>query len=110
MGMLFKKDTEWREAATESEFAEQDRKLLDFGGELQVGLYKVEGEYFAVSAWCSHQKASMVHGDVEGHELMCPVHGARFDLKTGKNLSLPAVRPVASYPVKIENGRIYVKV
>ncbi len=107
MGLLSK--TEWREAATEEEFAKTDRKLVDFGGEKQIGLFKVDDKYHAISAWCSHQKASMVHGDLEGHELMCPLHGARFDVRTGKNLSLPAVRPVARYPVKVEDGTVYIK-
>lgn len=107
---LFSKSGEWQEAASESEFAETDRKLLDYGGEKQIGLFKTDAGYYAVSAWCSHQKTSMVHGDLDGHELMCPLHGARFDIRSGKNLSLPAVKPVASYPVKVEDGKIYVKV
>lgn len=107
---FFKKPATWREAAGESEFDASDRKMVDFGGEKQVGLFKVDGEFFAISAWCSHQKTSMVHGDIEGHELMCPLHGARFDLRSGKNLSLPAVRPVESYAVKVEDGKIYIKI
>jgi 3-phenylpropionate/trans-cinnamate dioxygenase ferredoxin subunit len=52
----------------------------------------------------------MVLGEVCGHEVMCPLHGARFDLRTGRHLSLPAVRPVASYPVKVEGGRILIEI
>lgn len=106
---LFGKSGEWQEVALESEFAEQDRKLVDCGGEKQIGLFKVDGAYFAISAWCSHQKTSMVHGELDGHDLMCPLHGARFDVRTGKNLSLPAVKPVASYPAKVEDGKIFIK-
>lgn len=101
---------EWKVAASEEDFAESDRHLVDFGGEKQVGLFKVEDGYYAVSVWCSHQKTSMLHGEVDGFELMCPLHGARFDLRNGKNLSLPAVRPVPSYPVKVEDGKIWIKV
>lgn len=101
---------DWKEAATESEFTDTDRKLVDFGGEKQVGLFKLDDGYFAISAWCSHQKASLMHGERDGHELMCPLHGARFDVRTGKHLSMPAVRPVARYSVKVEDGKIYIKV
>ncbi len=101
---------DWKEAATESEFAETDRKLVDFGGEQQIGLFKLEDGYYAISAWCSHQKTSLMQGDLDGHELMCPMHGARFDVRTGTPLSLPAVRPVARYSVKTEDGKIYIKV
>jgi 3-phenylpropionate/trans-cinnamate dioxygenase ferredoxin subunit len=42
--------------------------------------------------------------------VVCPLHGAKFDIKTGKNLSLPAVRPVKSYPVIVEDGLVYIQV
>ncbi len=107
--MGFLKKAEWREAVSEAEFADQDRKMVDFGGEKQVALFKVEDRYHAISVWCSHQKTSMLHGELNGHELMCPLHGARFDVRSGKNLSLPAVRPVPTYPVKVEDGTIYIQ-
>jgi nitrite reductase/ring-hydroxylating ferredoxin subunit len=100
----------WVEAARTSEFAETDRKLVDLGGDRQIGLFKRPEGYFAVSAWCSHQKASIVHGDVNGHEIECPLHGARFDLRTGRHLSLPAVRPIARFDVKVEGDRILIRV
>ncbi len=100
---------EWREAAEESEFVETDRKLVDFGGEKQIGLFKLDDGYYAVGAWCSHQKTSLVHGDIDDHEIMCPLHGARFDLRSGKQLSLPAVRPIPSYSVKVEDGKVFIK-
>ncbi len=99
----------WHEVATEAEFAQTDRKLVDLGGSLQIGLFKLADGYQAISAWCSHQKATMFNGEVTGHELECPLHGARFCLKTGRNLSLPAVRPVPHYEVKVEDGRIFLK-
>lgn len=102
--------SQWVEVATEEEFQQTDRKMVDLGGTNQVGLFKLDDGYYAISAWCSHQHASMVHGDIEDHELECPLHGARFDLRTGKNLCLPAVRPVRRYDVKVEDRRIYLKV
>ena len=99
----------WHHAADESEFAHDDRKLVDLGGHHQIGLFKLPDGYYAVSAWCSHQKATMIHGDVADHALECPLHGARFDLRTGRNLCLPAVRPVPRYDVKVEDGRIYIR-
>jgi 3-phenylpropionate/trans-cinnamate dioxygenase ferredoxin subunit len=100
----------WVEVATESEFEQTDRKLVDLGGSLQIGLFKLPDGYFAISAWCSHQKASMVHGEVTDHQLECPLHGARFCLRTGRSLSLPAVRGVPRYDVKVDGGRIYLQV
>jgi 3-phenylpropionate/trans-cinnamate dioxygenase ferredoxin subunit len=97
----------WIEVAQVGEFEVTDRKLVDLGGNLQIGVFKREDGFYAISAWCSHQKATMLHGEVVDHELECPLHGARFCLRTGRNLSLPAVRPVPCYELKVEDGKIF---
>ena len=102
--------TKWVEVATVGEFANTDRKLVDLGGTLQIGIFKCEDGFFAINAWCSHQKATMFHGDVVDHKIECPLHGAQFCLRTGRNLSLPAVRPVPNYELKVEQGRILIKI
>ena len=102
--------SDWVEVAEISEFKETDRKLVDLGGDRQIGLFKLPDGFYAVSAWCSHQKSSLVHGDVNNHEIECPLHGARFDLKTGRHLSLPAVRPIARFDVKVDGNKILLKV
>jgi 3-phenylpropionate/trans-cinnamate dioxygenase ferredoxin component len=102
--------SDWVEVGKISDFAETDRKLCDLGGDRQIGLFKRPDGFFAVSAWCSHQKSSIVHGEVNDHEIECPLHGARFDLRTGKNLSLPAVRPIARYDVKVAGDGIFILV
>jgi nitrite reductase/ring-hydroxylating ferredoxin subunit len=101
---------EWKDVATTADFTHTDRKLVDLGGNHQIGIFKVGDEFFAVSAWCSHQKATIMSGDVEGHEIECPLHAARFDLKTGRHLCLPAVRPIASYPLKVDGETISLRV
>lgn len=100
----------WHLVAEEGEFKETDRKLVDLGGNHQIGLFKQPDGFYAISTWCTHQKTTMIHGEVCDGALECPLHGARFDLRTGRNLCLPAVRPVARYDVKVEDGRIYIKV
>ncbi|NKB23626.1 MAG: Rieske 2Fe-2S domain-containing protein [Kiritimatiellae bacterium] len=100
---------EWAAVADLDDFKDTDRKLIDLGGEKQIGLFKVEGGYYAIDSWCSHQKMSLMEGPVTGHEIMCPLHGARFDLKTGQHLSFPAVKPVGSYQVKVGGDQILLK-
>jgi nitrite reductase/ring-hydroxylating ferredoxin subunit len=100
----------WKEVASVGEFEKTDRKLVDLGDERYIGLFKLDDSYFAIDGTCSHEKASMVLGEVSDHEVMCPLHGARFDLRTGRHLSLPAVRPVASYPVKVDGDKIWVEI
>ena len=101
---------EWKEVATVSEFESADRKLIDLGEDKLIGLFKVDGEYYAIDAYCSHQKTSIVHGGIEGNEIICPLHGARFDLRTGKHLTMPAVRPVKSFPVRVDGEKILIQV
>jgi 3-phenylpropionate/trans-cinnamate dioxygenase ferredoxin subunit len=100
---------DWVEVADISDFKETDRKLVDLGDK-QIGLFKLPDGFYAVDAWCSHQKSSLIPGDINNHEIECPLHGARFDLKTGKNLSLPAVRPIARFDVKVDGTKVYLLV
>ncbi len=100
----------WVEAAALEEFEGTDRKLVDLGGDKQIGLFKLDDGFYALGAWCSHQKESLVHGEIADHEIMCPAHGARFDLRSGRHLSMPAVRPVPGYSVKVEDGKVWIKV
>lgn len=101
----------WIQAATLADFDGTDRKYCELTEEVQVGLFKHDdGKYYAVEVWCSHQKVSLINGDLEDYELMCPLHGACFDLRSGKHLSLPAVKPIASYAVKVDGEKILVKI
>lgn len=101
--------SEWIEIADVSEFAQTDRKLVDLGGHHQIGLFKLPDGFYAVSAWCSHQKATIIHGDIEGYEIECPLHAARFDLRNGQHKCLPAVRPIKAYTVKVEGTKVLLK-
>ena len=91
----------WIPTALPEDFAATDRKFCEISDDLQLALFKHEdGSFYAVEAWCSHQKVSLMNGDLDEYELMCPLHGACFDLRDGKHLSLPAVKGIRSFPVK----------
>jgi 3-phenylpropionate/trans-cinnamate dioxygenase ferredoxin subunit len=84
------------------------RKFVEVDG-YPVLLFNIDGDYFAISATCSHQDQSLADGElVDGHKLECPAHGALFDIRTGKALTFPAVSPVLTYEVKIEGKDILV--
>lgn len=65
-------------------------------------------DVFAIAQHCSHARVELTGGTVCDGEIECPAHGARFDLATGAAKCLPATRPIATYPVKLEGGQIYV--
>ena len=67
-------------------------------------------EFYAIDDTCSHAEASLAEGRVEGYQIECPHHGARFDVRDGRFLTLPAVAPVRSHPVIVKEGGIYIDV
>jgi 3-phenylpropionate/trans-cinnamate dioxygenase ferredoxin subunit len=69
-----------------------------------------DGRLCALDDTCTHGAFSLSEGEVIGHEIECPGHGARFDLLTGQPTALPAVVPVHAYPVRIEGGNVLVDV
>ena len=73
-----------------------------------IAVILTEGEVFAINDTCSHGAVSLAEGDVNGCRLECWLHGSEFDLRTGRPLSLPATEPVAVYPVKVEDGTVFV--
>jgi len=99
----------WIEALNEADFS-GSVKVVEYDY-VPIAIFKLGDHYYAIDDTCSHDEASLSEGEiVEECQIECPMHGARFDIKTGKNLSFPAVVPVKSYPVKVENGVIYLEV
>ncbi len=68
-----------------------------------------QGEVFAVDDTCTHADVSLSEGDVEDGTVECWLHGSRFDLRTGRPTSLPATKPVPTYPVTVEGDQVLVK-
>ena len=81
-------------------------------GELAVGVYNLDGEYYAIEDRCSHDDGPLAEGDFDPDEgvAICPRHGSKFDIKTGRALSLPAYLPVESFEVFVEDGVVKVRV
>ena len=79
------------------------------GGE-EIAIFNVGGEFFATADVCSHDEASLADGELFGHVVECPLHGARFDVRTGKPLSLPAVYPVKTFEVRVVDDQLQVRV
>jgi 3-phenylpropionate/trans-cinnamate dioxygenase ferredoxin subunit len=84
-------------------------KIVQYGS-LFVGVYRIEGELYALEDRCSHDDGPLCEGDREGFEVTCPRHGARFDLRTGAVLSLPATEDVDAFPVTVRDGEAFVQV
>lgn len=73
-------------------------------------LCRWQGQWFCVSRWCSHAGQSLEQGKLVGGRIVCPHHGAAFELATGKPVSPPAFRGIRTYPVRVVEGRVEVAV
>ena len=79
-------------------------------GDKAVAVCNVNGELYAVDDVCTHDEGSLEQGDLDGYEIECPRHGARFDVRTGEVQALPAVVPIDTFKVRVEGGDIEIEV
>jgi 3-phenylpropionate/trans-cinnamate dioxygenase ferredoxin component len=100
--------TDFIKAAEASELEEGELLPIEVDGEL-ICLAMVEGTVYAFTDNCTHISGPLNEGDLEGYILDCPWHGAQFDIRTGKVVRGPARQDVMTYPVKVENDAIYIK-
>lgn len=75
----------------------------------EIALYEVEGEIYATDNLCTHGAARMSDGFLEGREIECPLHQGRFDVCSGQALCAPLTENIRTYPVRIENLRVMLK-
>jgi 3-phenylpropionate/trans-cinnamate dioxygenase ferredoxin component len=85
-------------------------KILVSAGDRSVALFRVAGQLWATDARCTHDGGPLITGRLEGHTIVCPRHGARFDVRTGEALSLPASIDLAVHEVKVEGDDVLVRV
>jgi 3-phenylpropionate/trans-cinnamate dioxygenase ferredoxin subunit len=85
-------------------------KLLSEVDGREIAVFNVDGEFYAIDDVCTHDGGPLAEGELDGCEIECPRHGARFDVRTGKALCLPATEPVATHRVTVKDGGLYVEI
>ena len=85
-------------------------KRVDVAGAPALVLYNVDGEYFATADRCTHSRASLSEGELDGDCVVCPVHFARFHVPTGTALTFPARTDLATFSVDAVGDHLYVVV
>lgn len=99
----------WIELVAVDAIPEDDVIGIDAGGK-SFALYLVDGEIYATDNICTHGNARLCDGFLEGHEIECPLHQGKFDIRNGKAMCAPLTEDVKTYPVKIEGTRVFVEV
>ena len=98
---------EFIRVADVSEVSDPGKLLVEVEGEV-VALFHVEGRFYAIDDVCTHDGGPLVDGELVGYKIACPRHGAKFDIRTGAALSMPAVRPTRAHAVKVDAGGVWV--
>jgi 3-phenylpropionate/trans-cinnamate dioxygenase ferredoxin subunit len=101
----------WVDVCPADELPPGSMKLVERGPFDAVGVYNCGGTYRAIEDRCSHDDGPLCEGDWEPDEcvVVCPRHGSRFELATGRPLSLPAFQPVEVFPVEVQDGIVRVE-
>ncbi|HNQ94184.1 MAG TPA: non-heme iron oxygenase ferredoxin subunit [Anaerolineales bacterium] len=98
---------EYYEIIPASELPNGERLFIEIEGNSLV-IFNIAGQFFAIADICSHDNGPLGEGDLEGFNVICPRHGAEFDVRTGKVVQLPAVDDIPAYPVQVRDGVIFV--
>jgi 3-phenylpropionate/trans-cinnamate dioxygenase ferredoxin subunit len=98
----------WIDIAVAADFPPGTRRTVDAAG-TPIAVFNVGGVYYAIEDMCSHDAETLSHGKLQGCEIICPRHQARFSLLNGAALSPPAYEPVATFPVRIADGMVQVR-
>jgi 3-phenylpropionate/trans-cinnamate dioxygenase ferredoxin subunit len=96
-------------AVSASEIAPGQARLVNIKGK-EIALFNIDGTFFALENACTHEEGPLAEGEIEGHEVTCPWHGARFDVRTGEVLCAPAYEDAARYNVRVTGSDIEVEI
>lgn len=100
--------SEWTDVAPAGAIADGESVVVDVDG-CEVAVFKVDGQFYAIEDVCSHDGAEIASGELQGDEIVCPRHGARFCVKTGEAKCAPAYEDIVTFPVRIVAGRVQVR-
>ncbi|MFM8953314.1 MAG: Rieske 2Fe-2S domain-containing protein [Planctomycetaceae bacterium] len=99
---------EFVKVADASEVPDPGKTLVEVDGEM-VALFHVDGQWHAIDDVCTHDGGPLADGELRNHTISCPRHGAKFDIRTGAALTMPAIRPTRAHDVKVEGDAVLVR-
>ena len=85
------------------------KQLLEIDDRVIV-LFRIAGEFFCIDDVCTHDGGPLGEGDLEDHTIICPRHFAKFDIRTGKALTMPATQDTVAHEVKVEGEQVFVRI
>jgi 3-phenylpropionate/trans-cinnamate dioxygenase ferredoxin subunit len=100
--------TDFVKVANVSDVPDPGKQVVEVDDRL-VALFHVGGKFYALDDVCTHDGGPLAEGTLENHTIACPRHGAKFDIRDGRALTMPATRATAAHQVKVDKGQVYIK-
>ncbi len=100
--------SDWITVAAQTDFPTGSWRTIDLDG-TPVAVFNLDGAYYAIEDICTHDGGILTGGALEGDQIVCPRHGARFSIRTGEVLAPPAYEDITTFPVRVENGVVQVR-
>ncbi len=97
----------WIDVAAVEDFMPSTCRVVETG-DIPIVVFNLDGRYYAIENRCTHENAELSDGTLEGDEIICPLHGARFSVVTGAVLGPPAYENLRTFPVRVTNGWVEV--
>jgi 3-phenylpropionate/trans-cinnamate dioxygenase ferredoxin component len=98
---------EFLDVASVDELNNGERMFLEIDG-IPIVVFNIGDQYFAIGDVCSHDEGPLGEGELNNFELGCPRHGATFDVRSGRVLSLPAIVDIPAYPTRVVDGQLQI--
>ncbi len=99
---------QWVDVCAADSISEEIPLAVAVAGQ-EIALYRVDGHVYATDNLCSHGNARLCDGYLEGHEIECPLHQGRFDIRDGRAMCAPLTADIRIYPVRTEGDRVLVQ-
>ncbi len=99
---------DFQRVAATSELSDPGKLLVEVDDQL-IALFQVGGKFYALDDVCTHDGGPLAEGQLCGFEIACPRHGAKFDIRDGQALTMPATQPTRAHEVKVEGGQVFVR-
>ncbi len=100
--------SEFVSVAKVADLADPGKTVVEIDDQL-VALFHVGGTFYAINDVCTHDGGPLAEGELDGCDIICPRHGARFDIRDGRAVTMPATSPTTSHEVKVEGGEVFVR-
>lgn len=100
-------EKEWLDAGRDEDIPEGGYEIVETD-DIVIAVFRIDGQLYAIEDVCTHDGEELTGGPIDGDQIVCPRHGARFCIRTGKALTPPAYEDVRTFPLRVVEGRVEV--